>query len=96
MGDRQFNSAKFGDRVYEAARGERFPEPDVRVDVVNFIQTRARLTLQNSPSVTRESDPSGVGFGDKTTTFKKNLNATDELSAPVELVPRRARKKAGN
>ena len=47
MGDRQFNSAKFGDRVYEAARGERFPEPDVRVDVVNFIQTRARLTLQN-------------------------------------------------
>jgi hypothetical protein len=28
--------------------------------------------------------------------IQKNLNATDELSAPVELVPRRARKKAGN
>jgi hypothetical protein len=37
--------------------------------------------------VTRESDPSGVGFGDKTTTFKKNFDATDELSAPMELVP---------
>ena len=51
MGDGQFNSAKFGDRVYEAARGERFPEPDVRVDVVNFIQTRspnlAKLTISD-------------------------------------------------
>jgi len=45
--------------------------------------------------VTRESDPSGVGFGDKTTTFKKNLNATDELSAPMELVPSERAKKQG-